>query len=282
MSEQTGFLLKEGFPEDGIARPPVEYPGFDLERQKSLIEQNLNAIGEKVPEGANYDNIFAKALNVLKEEYQPSKMYLAEDQSLALENIDYHLKKAMVNHLMGETDAQLKGEDKDTGILGEVSTLYDRNVDEAYKLAFVIKPRIELIYDLMRYVNKIKRIMGDPAKGIPPDPDYQRCIFRLNNTLEYLKQDVAPQVQQFLELTQGMAPGMGMGLGPGMMAPGMGMGLGTELTPGMPGPHREKGVTMFPVGGAGKGKRKKRSTKRKKKRSPRRRKSRREATVIAF
>ncbi len=250
----------------------TEYPGFAVSEQT-------------IEDGPGYDVILGKALDVLQKDFHPSKGYLAEDQALALAKIDYHLKKAMVNHLLGETEAQLKGNDPDKGVYGAINKVYDANQESAYRLAHIIRPRIELIYDLKRHMDKIKRVMGDPTLGMPMDPDYKRCVFKLSNTLDYLKQDVAPHVQQFLELTSPGGPG-----GP-VWAEG--------LSPDMPGPHKMKGIKAVTFGGGGPKKRRsrKRSSKKKKKvtrrrkhksskskrrKSPARRKSRRRAMRIAF
>lgn len=283
----TSFGFQEGKLEPGQPIPtgvsPAEYPGFSLD-EASVAAYVAPASAE---EAASYDAVLAKALDVLQKDFHPSKMYLAEDQALALAKIDFHLKKAMVNHLLGETEAQLKGDDPNKGVYGEVSKLYDNAQESAYRLAHVIRPRIELIYDLKRHIDKIKRIRGDPAKGIPMDPDYKRCIFKLNTTLEYLQQDVAPHVQQFLELTS--PQGLQMPFGAPIVASG--------FEAGMPGPHKEKGVTMHMMGGGRKRSSRKRSSKKKRKsrkrssrkrssrkrrRSPARRKSSRRANVISF
>jgi len=253
-----------------ITEGATEYPGFDVS------EKDIGS-------GEGYDAILDNALKVLEKNFHPSKVYLAQDQALALAKIDYHLKKAMVSHLLGETEAQLNGDNPDKGIYGNIDRVYDAQQDNAYRLAHIIRPRIELIYDLKRHMDKIKRVMGDPSMGMPMDPDYKRCIFKLGNTLEYLKQDVGPHVQQFLELTEGMQGHQGS-----MWAEG--------LSPDMPGPHKMKDVKMVTIGGGGpkskkkRGKstgrkKKKRTTKRKstgRKKSPARRKSRRRAMRIKF
>ena len=262
-----------------LTKGATEYPGFNVSE-------------EIIKEGPGYDAILSKALDVLQTDFHPSKMYLAEDQALALAKIDYHLKKAMVNHLLGETEAQLKGDDPDKGVYGAINKVYDANQESAYRLAHIIRPRIELIYDLKRHMDKIKRVMGDPALGMPMDPDYKRCIFKLSNTLDYLKQDVAPHVQQFLELTSPGGLEMPFGGPLGQRGP-LGPVWAEGLSPDMPGPHKMKGIKAVTFGGGRRRKkrksskkkktrRRKRKSKSKKRKSPARRKSRRRAMRIAF
>lgn len=103
------------------------------------------------------------------------------DEPLKLADVNFYLKKALVEQLVN-------------GVEGDMAELYDMQNTDIHRLAYILLPRIKLINHLRKKIATLERVRNDP--------DYQRCIFQLNNTLGYLIQEAEPMMEQYTSMTQ--------------------------------------------------------------------------------
>lgn len=99
-------------------------------------------------------------------------------------DIDTRLLKAIVDQAVEKVEEQIE-------------QLNENRQRTAKELALIIKPRIEMIGYLYQKRDYYQRLLDDP--------DYNRCVFNLNNTINYLIEDVRPYIQQLSGMT-GMMP----------------------------------------------------------------------------
>lgn len=130
--------------------------------------------------------------------------------------VNLQLKKAWVNWMLGDVDTLIENyskhqngfmdtntyntyiEDKNNmGVLNREFLIGQSSEKLAYSLAYEIEPKLRLIKDVQRSLDKLKYFISKKN-----DPDYTRCAFNLNNTLQYLMSDVQPQLEQFLNVTE--------------------------------------------------------------------------------
>ena len=64
---------------------------------------------------------------------------------------------------------------------------------DVHRLAYILLPRLRLINNLRKKTAMLERVKSDP--------DYQKCIFQLKNTLGYLMQEAEPMLEQFASLS---------------------------------------------------------------------------------
>jgi hypothetical protein len=141
---------------------------------------NYTAVSIKDKSGSE---ILEQAVVFLEDLLKDSNIH--HDDDLALADIDFHLKKAMVQHVVGLVEDDV----------GKLYDSYDKSVE---RLAYILLPRLKLIGELQRYMAKAQRIKNDP--------DYNRCVFNMQNTLQFLIADVEPLLKQ-LTSAQGDCPG---------------------------------------------------------------------------
>lgn len=125
-----------------------------------------------------WDKYFQASIKKLEEVL--SKANLERDEQLALADVNFHLKKALVDQLVSQVE-------------GDMSNLYDAQNTDVHRLAYVLLPRLRLINNLRKKTSMLERVKSDP--------DYQKCIFQLKNTLGYLMQEAEPMLEQFTALS---------------------------------------------------------------------------------
>lgn len=122
------------------------------------------------------DEAQKKAIEQLEEiiNNKSNEQYL--DKMIVNVDIDTRLLKAVVEKAVDDVEEQIE-------------QINESRAMSAKELAMIIKPRIEMIGYLRRKKAYYDRLYADP--------DYERCIFKLNNTIDYLIKDVTPYIQQF-------------------------------------------------------------------------------------
>ena len=152
-------------------------------------------------EGQNLDEYFQAAITKLEDVL--GKVKLERDEQLALADVNFHLKQALVNQLVSQVE-------------GDMANLYDAQNTDVHRLAYVLLPRLRLINNLRKKTAMLERVKNDP--------DYQRCIFQLKNTLGYLMKEAEPMLEQFTSLSSmsGLGGMTGVPYLPGMMYQGGG------------------------------------------------------------
>ena len=156
------------------------------------IEKALKAVTPILFDGKSYDEVDFESQN-------------------ANEVVNLQLKKAWINWILGDVDsiiekinlAEIDGKPYYDAIPAGEMSLNARvaltghsSRETAYKLAYEIEPKLRMIKDVKRALEKLDYLVKNKA-----DPDYQRCAFNLNTTLQYLMSDVQPQLEQFLNIT---------------------------------------------------------------------------------
>lgn len=154
------------------------YPGFELEMSGGAESSELNTL-------------ISNVLTTLNENFGQAELEVPVDEAAQLAKIDLHLKRAVIKNLEGMAGSK----DYAKSINGSVSAIYDNNFTSAARLASQLKPQLLLIREVN---NSIRRL-----KAMKDDPDYQRCVFKLGNTLDYLVRDIEPDLQMFMNLTAG-------------------------------------------------------------------------------
>ena len=96
-------------------------------------------------------------------------------------DIDINIKRAMVESVIGETDGYIN---KDMNII------YNEGINNINTLIYQIKPKLELLKMLEEQKKKITIMKTDP--------DIQRCVYKLNATIEYIMRDMNPELVQLL------------------------------------------------------------------------------------
>lgn len=129
----------------------------------------------------------------------------------ANEVVNLQLKKAWINWILGDVDsiiekinlAEIDGNPYydaipagEMSLNARVALTGQSSRETAYKLAYEIEPKLRMIKDVQRALEKLDYLAKNKN-----DPDYQRCAFNLNTTLQYLMTDVQPQLEQFLNIT---------------------------------------------------------------------------------
>lgn len=178
----------------------------------------------------------------------------------ANEVVNLQLKKAWINWILGDVDsviekinlAEIDGKhyykaipEGEMSLNARVALTSQSSRETAYTLAYEIEPKLRMIKDVQRAIEKLDYLAKNKH-----DPDYQRCAFNLNTTLQYLMTDVQPQLEQFLNITdidQSLA--------------GIEEGLIQEYAR-----PKTSGLQQFMHMGGGKRKRRRKSSKKKKKR----------------
>ena len=154
-----------------------------------------------------------KALEAITPILFDGKKYSEElfESQNANEVVNLQLKKAWINWILGDVDtviekinlAEIDGNPYYDAIPASDMSLNARVVmtgqssrETAHKLAYEIEPKLRMIKDVKRALEKLDYLVKNKN-----DPDYQRCAFNLNTTLQYLMTDVQPQLEQFLNIT---------------------------------------------------------------------------------
>lgn len=153
-------------------------------RQLDDIEKALNAITPILFDGQKPDKVDWESQN-------------------ANDVVNLQLKKAWINWVLGDVDniieninmgnATYIGNDSFNARMIKTG---ENSSDLAYKLAYEIDPKLRMIKDVKRSLEKLDYLANNKE-----NPDYKRCVFNLNTTLQYLMSDVQPQLEQFLNLT---------------------------------------------------------------------------------
>lgn len=159
------------------------------------------------------ESVVDKALKavtpILFDEKSPDEVNF-ESQN-ANEVVNLQLKKAWINWILGDVDsiiekinlAEIDGNPYydaipagEMSLNARVALTGQSSRETAYKLAYEIEPKLRMIKDVQRALEKLDYLAKNKN-----DPDYQRCAFNLNTTLQYLMTDVQPQLEQFLNIT---------------------------------------------------------------------------------
>lgn len=170
-----GYQIKSGPLSVGS---PIEssssYPGFAF--TKSAVESSTD----------NLESFIGTALNELDTMFGIEETPIPYNEAHEIAKVDIHLKKAIVNHLMGQVDNKLTG----SGLYGLQGEIYDDNVDQARRLATVVKPQLQLIQELNKYIRNMKSIRDNP--------EYDMCYKKLSATLNWLIQESESDIQDLL------------------------------------------------------------------------------------
>lgn len=160
------------------------------------------------PESA-IDKALKAITSILFDGKSPSEIDF-ESQN-ANEVVNLQLKKAWINWILGDVDtiiekinlAEIDGKPYydaipagEMSLNARVALTGQSSRETAYKLAYEIEPKLRMIKDVQRALEKLDYLAKNKN-----DPDYQRCAFNLNTTLQYLMSDVQPQLEQFLNIT---------------------------------------------------------------------------------
>lgn len=153
-------------------------PGFSINFEKD---------GDK--DVAALDNVL-KDLEKYYQSNNASDTYIKSVQDLTgshshygslFADIDINIKRAMVESVIGETDGYIN---KDMNII------YNEGINNINTLIYQIKPKLELLKMLEEQKKKISIMKTDP--------DIQRCVYKLNATIEYIMRDMNPELVQLL------------------------------------------------------------------------------------
>lgn len=115
-----------------------------------------------------------------------------------LSDIDISIKKAMVENIVTSVDSDINR---------QIDTMYNAGINHIDVLNNIIKPQLELLQELQRAKKKVLLTRNDP--------DVQACVFRLDNTMQYIMQDLGPNIQSILNNFENR--GVGMNMNSGMM-----------------------------------------------------------------
>jgi len=117
--------------------------------------------------------------------------------------VNLQLKKAWINWILGDVDSIVEkinmGETiprADMSLNAKMILTNESSKSLSHKLAYEIEPKLRMIKDVHRSIEKLNYLVNNKN-----DPDYKRCAFDLNTTLQYLMSDVQPQLEQFLNMT---------------------------------------------------------------------------------
>jgi len=118
--------------------------------------------------------------------------------------VNLQLKKAWINWILGDVDsivAKLNMGDEipdgDVSLNAKMILTNESSRDLSYQLAYEIEPKLRMIKDVERSIEKLNYLVQNKN-----DPDYKRCAYNLDTTLQYLMADVQPQLEQFLHATE--------------------------------------------------------------------------------
>lgn len=118
-----------------------------------------------------------------------SKIPLPQDKEtrVTLEDLNFSVLKALVQSVISNTEEQIE-------------ELMVEEEKSAYELANIIRPRLELIYNLLRKKGRLERLYG--ANKNSNNPDLQRCFYNIDNTLNYMSSSLQPYIEQFNKMKQ--------------------------------------------------------------------------------
>lgn len=106
------------------------------------------------------------------------------ESRVSLHDINFAVQRALVKAVVDSTEEQIE-------------KLVNAEEQSAMELAMVIRPRLELIHDLMRRKERMERLVGaDLDKN---NPDLQRCFYNIDNTLNYMSESLTPLIEQYQE-----------------------------------------------------------------------------------
>ncbi len=133
------------------------------------------------------------------------------DSQNASEVVNLQLKKAWINWILGDVDTivekinfgEIEGKHlheliphSDMSLNAKIFLTGQSSRNTAHTLAYKIEPKLHMIKDVQRSLDKLEYLANNKN-----DPDYKRCAFNLNTTLQYLMTDIQPQLEQFLNIT---------------------------------------------------------------------------------
>lgn len=153
-------------------------PGFSINFKKDG-EESVAVLDDVLNDLENYHQI-----NNSSDTYIKSVQDLTGSHShygSLFADIDINIKRAMVESVIGETDGYIN---KDMNII------YNEGINNINTLIYQIKPKLELLKMLEEQKKKIAIMKTDP--------DIQRCVYKLNATIEYIMRDMNPELVQLL------------------------------------------------------------------------------------
>ncbi len=170
-------------------------PGYTHNKgSSSVLEPSSEFLGFEVNETAlktqSLGNLISTALEDLDSMFNFGSQEQPFDKAEEYAMVDVHLKKAIVNHIMGKVDNQLSNQSDN--IYSLQAKVYDSNIEQARRLANVVKPQLKLIQELHNYIRNIESIRDNP--------EYDMCYRKLSSTLNWLVQESEGDIQTLLNV----------------------------------------------------------------------------------